>query len=128
MQSLPTNVLYDIYCPKSDRWFRQEGALRKGGVKIHPFHLPWIRACARFHCFGSFLLIWYPSFQIMPQQEQSGVPKAKATRKAPLSVAATSEVTFTNLKRLGYAVLGNFILFYFVSSLLSFPKSQPHNN
>ena len=42
MQSLPTNVLYDLYCPKSDRWFRQ-GKLRKRGVKIHPFHLSWIR-------------------------------------------------------------------------------------
>ena len=55
---------------------------------------------ARFHCFGSFLLIWYPSFQIMPQEEQSGVPKAKATRKAPLSVAATSEAAFTNLRKI----------------------------
>ena len=30
MNTLPTNVLYDIYCPKSDRWFRQGGS-EKGG-------------------------------------------------------------------------------------------------
>ena len=55
---------------------------------------------ARFHCFGSFLLISYPSFQIMPQQEQSGVPKAKKIRKAPLSRAATSEAAFINLRKM----------------------------
>lgn len=36
----------------------------------------------------------------MPQQEQSGVPKAKATRKAPLSVAATSEAAFINFRKM----------------------------
>ena len=44
----------------------------------------------KFHCFLSFLLMYHPSFQIMRQKEQSGVLKAKATGKAPLSVAASS--------------------------------------
>jgi len=35
----------------------------------------------------------------MSQQEQSVVSKAKATRKAPLSVAASSEVAFTDFRK-----------------------------
>ena len=52
-----------------------------------------------FHCFRSFLLIWHPSFQSMRQQEQSGVPKTKATGKAPLSVVASSGPVFTDLRK-----------------------------
>ena len=37
-------------------------------------------ARVRFDCFHCFLLISYPSFQNMPQQDQSGEPKSKATR------------------------------------------------
>ena len=30
---------------RKTRIFRKKGAQKNGGVKIHPFHLPWIRAC-----------------------------------------------------------------------------------
>ena len=55
---------------------RKKGAQKKGGVKIHPFHLPWIRACDVIHSSGwlspvlplpghkypSFLRNVYPEF------------------------------------------------------------------
>ena len=53
-----------------------------------------------FHCFRSFLLIWHPSFQIMRQQEHSGVPKTKATGKAPFSVVASAGAAFTDLRKM----------------------------
>ena len=36
----------------------------------------------------------------MAQQEQSGVPKAKESRKAPLSVAASSEAAFSDFSKM----------------------------
>ena len=57
MQSLPTNVLYDIYCPKGNRWFRQ-GGLRKREVKIQPFHLPGsapVHSCNRLILTGLWI-------------------------------------------------------------------------
>ena len=73
------------------------------GQELLVFYLPCVvslKCCeASSHAFRSFLLIWYPSLQIMRQKEQSGVLKAKATRRAPLSVAGTSEAAFTDIRK-----------------------------
>ena len=77
-------------------WTRRFGYCRLH----HPYRMCLKFLGTRFHCFRSFLLIWHPLFQIMRQQEQSGVPKTEATGKGPSSVVASSEAAFSDLIRM----------------------------
>ena len=46
MNTFSTNVLYEIYCPKSDRWFRQRGSEKGGGGENSPIS-PLLDPCLR---------------------------------------------------------------------------------
>ena len=46
---------------------RKKGAQKKGGVKIHPFHLPWIRAWK-----GNQLVHDHTLLSFYPQREATG--------------------------------------------------------
>ena len=68
----------------------------------------------------------------MPQQEQSVVPKAKATREAPLSVAASSEAAFTDFRKMeiNFTVMVNRICTIYTNQLIMFHDrfdgKEPH--